>query len=157
MVPVVRTAWTSADAAGAWASADAITSRATSMTSELCYFRHSGGTTNGTDGTRRVDPGEVRRVARGHDRGRQAADDRQDAAARRAGGHAGRPGPLPAGTVLRAVLLRRAEDALVRAHRGDPQWSDDEAVPGSREASRDSRRAADLRGREHRRLLQHRG
>ena len=38
-------------------------------------------------GSRRLDPGEVRRVARGHDRRRQAADDRQDAAARRAGRH----------------------------------------------------------------------
>src|SRR5436190_23098606 len=118
---VVRVTWTSAGAGTAWARTHSVTRTGRSITSNCATFPSSGGTANVTFGARRVDPGEVRRLARGHDRGRQAADDRQDDAAGRTGRQGRRPGAVPPGAVLRSVLLRRAEDALVRADRGDPE------------------------------------
>ena len=74
----------------------------------------------------------------------------------RGGGAAGRPAALPAGALLRPVLLRRAAAALVRAGRADPRRPDDQADAGRREEARHGDGRADLRRGDHRRLLQHR-
>ena len=67
----------------------------------------------------------------------------------------GRRGRLPAGAVLRPVLLRRAGDQVVRPHRANSRRADDQADAGARQEARDGAGRADVRGGHARRLLQH--
>ena len=64
-------------------------------------------------------------------------------------------GRLPAGAVLRSVLLRRAAIAVVRADRARSRRPDHQADVRTRQEARDRAGRAGLRGRPHRRLLQH--
>ena len=64
--------------------------------------------------------------------------------------------PLPAGALLRPLLLRRAGDALVRHHRARARRPDRQAHAEAREEARDGHRRPHLRGGAAGRLLQHR-
>ena len=65
-------------------------------------------------------------------------------------------GRLPAGAVLRAVLLPGAGRRLLRLHRGDPGRADDQADAGPRPAAPHRDHRADVRGRAAGAVLQHR-
>ena len=69
---------------------------------------------------------------------------------------AGRPGGVPAGTVLRTVLLPGAGRGLLLLHRGDSGRADDETDVRPGQAARRRARRADVRGGATGRLLQHR-
>ena len=71
-------------------------------------------------------------------------------------GTRGRADPLHAGDLHRPVLLRRADDAVVRGDGAHSRRADDEADAAAGEEARDGDRRAALRGRVDRRLLQHR-
>ncbi len=66
-------------------------------------------------------------------------------------------GRLPAGAVLRAVLLPGAGRRLLLLHRGDPRRADDQAAAGRRPAAPHRDHRADVRGRAAGPVLQHRG
>ena len=65
-------------------------------------------------------------------------------------------GRLPAGAVLRAVLLPGAGRRLLRLHRGDPGRADDQADAGSGPAAPHRDHRADVRGGAAGAVLQHR-
>ena len=119
-------------------------------------FRHriglSAGGTHGPGDTRRADTGEGGHLARGDRRRHQAADAREALPAHR--GCGGGPAPVPSGAVQRAVLLRGAAAALVRDGRTDPRRADDPDDAGARQDARHGHGRADLRRRDHRRVLQ---
>ena len=64
--------------------------------------------------------------------------------------------PLPAGALLRPVLLRRAGDEVVPPHRAHPGGADHAAHDEAGQEAPDGHRGAGLRGGPARRLLQHR-
>ena len=66
-----------------------------------------------------------------------------------------RPDHRLPGAVLRAVLRRRAGPEVLRVRRDDPR-PDRRALPGAGQRAGPGDRAADLRGRERGRVLQHR-
>ena len=73
-------------------------------------------------------------------------------------GRVGRgPGRVPAGAVLRAVLLPGAGRRLLLLHRGDPGRADHRADAGGGRAARRGADRADVRGGAAGRVLQHRG
>ena len=89
--------------------------------------------------------------------GRQGIDDRQARGGGPRGRRPGSTGDVLPGAVLRAVLLPGAGHRVLRLHRADPRRSDDAAVPVGRQGARHGDRAADVRGRAGRAVLQHRG
>src|SRR5687767_2053349 len=68
---------------------------------------------NAKNRPRGTDPGQGRHLPRRVHRRRQETDDRQAPAPDRRGREEGGAGALSAGALLRSVLLRRTEDALV--------------------------------------------
>ncbi len=66
----------------------------------------------------------------------------------------GRRGRLPAGAVLRAVLLRRAGDQVVQPHREDSGRPDHQADAGAGQEAQDGHGRSDVRGRSAGRVLQ---
>ena len=85
---------------------------------------------------------------------RQGIDDRPARGADPRGGGQGRPDHLLPGAVLRPVLRGRPGPEVLRLRRAHPR-PDDRAVPGARQGTRPGDRAADLRGGQRGRVLQH--
>ena len=101
-------------------------------------IRERGDARHGPNHPRRARPGQLDR--------RQGIDDPEARGASPRGGQAGRPVHALPGAVLRTVLLPGPGRPVLQLHRADPGRPDDEADAGPREADRDGRRRADVRG-----------
>ncbi len=89
--------------------------------------------------------------------GRQGIDDRQARGRGPGGRRSGGTGDVLPGAVLRAVLLPGAGHRVLRVHRADPRRTDHAAVPVGGQGARHGARAAGVRGRAGRAVLQHGG